>query len=293
MKLTSEIIQNNIDKLETLKKDFKILDDYHKEKDTEKLKQLYYEGRVYGLLNYMLFIDFIRHTENNHQQVFYNKKIKLQEFKDVLIKNATDESVKKIIKSKGKVSFEKFINSSRWELYSGNRRRRGGVRYHDNFVTSAAIIANFCIQNEIEIEDSSRISEWYKTSLAPIDSSLLNEIDLTNNIIDYMFSQLNSQKYDFRRINVENITKLIQNKIEQKMKEIEEGESVKLIEKTDFYSALTLNKKYTVKSKDISSGRLTVTIENDLGFSRSYPYRIFETITNLRNSALDELLNDL
>jgi hypothetical protein len=108
-----------------------------------------------------------------------------------------------------------------------------------------------------------------------------------------MFQQINDQNYDFRRINVENITKLIQNKIEQKMKEIEEGESVKLVEKTDFYSALTLNKKYTVKSKDISSGRLTVTIENDLGFSRSYPYRIFETITNLRNSALDELLNDL
>jgi hypothetical protein len=206
---------------------------------------------------------------------------------------ASDVSVKSILKSKGKVSFEKFINSSRWDLYSGNRRRRGGVRYADNFVNSSAIIANFCIQNEIDVQDSSRISEWYRTNLSPIDFSVKKEIELTNNLVNFMFDSLSEQNYDFRKINVENITKFIHNEIERKMTQIENGESVKLIEGTDYYSALSIGKTYTVKSKDISSGRLTVTIENDLGFSRSYPYRIFETVTNLRNSALDELLNDL
>jgi hypothetical protein len=108
-----------------------------------------------------------------------------------------------------------------------------------------------------------------------------------------MFDSLSKQNYDFRKINVENISKLIQFEIKRKMTEIESGESVKLIEGTDYYSALSFGKTYTVKSKDINSGRLTVTIENDLGFARSYPYRIFETVSNLRNSALDELLNDL
>ena len=293
MKLTSEIIQNNIDRVEAAKKDFKILEDYSKETDSKKLSQLYNEGRNYGLISYLLFIDFIKDTEKNNQQVFYNKKIKISEFREVLIKNAPDQSVKKILKSKSKVSFTKLLNSQRWDLYSGNRRRRGGVRHSDNFVYSAAIIANFCIQNEIEIEDHSRISDYYRTRLHPIDISVRKEIELTNELVNFMFSSLSKQQYDFRKINVENITKFIQQEIERKMKEIEEGESVKLIEGTDFYSALSQNKVYTVKSKDINSGRLTVTIENDLGFSRSYPYRIFETVSNLRNSALDELLNDL
>jgi hypothetical protein len=293
MKLTSEIILNNLDKLESLKKDFKLLDDYSKENDSEKLRNMYSEGRPYGFISIMSFIDFIRHQKKLNQEVFYNKKITIKEFQDMLVKNAADVSVKKILKSKGKKSFEKLINSSRWELYSGNKRRRGGLRYSDNFLPSTAIIANFCIQNQIEIEDQSRISEWYTRPLPSIDTTIKKEIDLTNQIVDYMFDSLSSQNYDFRRINVENITKFIQLEIERKMKQIEEGESVKLIETTDYYSGLSQNKVYVVKSKDISSGRLTVSIQNDLGFTRSYPYRIFETVSNLRNSALDELLNDL
>jgi hypothetical protein len=293
MKLTSEIIQNNLDKLELMKKEFKILDDYEKESNQDRLSSLYSEGRNYGLSNYMMFIDFCRQVKNNKQQVFYSKKLKIKEFQEVIANNAIDTSVKNLLKSKGRVSFTKLINSQRWELYSGNVRRRGGVRYHDNFVSSAANIANFCIQNEIEVLNLSRISEWYKTPLQAIDLSIKKEIELTNDLVGFMFDSLSKQNYDFKKINVENISKFIYIEIKRKMTEIESGESVKLVEGADYYSALSFGKVYTVKSKDINSGRLNVTIENDLGFNRSYPYRIFETVTNLRNSALDELLNNL
>jgi hypothetical protein len=286
-KLTSEIIQNNIDKLESAKREFKILQDYDQELDEFKLKQLYNEAKNYGLLSYLLFIDYQKSIKKLNQQVFYNKKISLKEF------TAIDPKVKKVLESKGKVSFEKFINSPRWDLYSGHRRRRGGVRYHDNFLCSSAIIANFCIQNELEIEDPSRISDYYRNTLPSIDSTVNKEIELTNHLVDFMFDSLSKQDYDFRKINVENIVKFIQTEIERKMKTVEEGESVKLVETTDFYSGLTENKIYTIKSKEIHSGRLNVNIENDLGFTRSYPYRLFETVTNLRNSALDEILNNL
>lgn len=291
MKITSEIIQNNLERLETLKKDFQILIDYENETDDKKLNNLYSVGRTYGLNSYMLFIDFLRLTKKLGQHPFYSKKISIKEFKEVLIRNATDVKVKTILKSKGKVSFEKLINSPKWELYSGNRRRRGGYRYHDNFVNSTAIIANFCIQNELELEESSRISEYYTRSLPEIDTSVRKEIELTTSVIDFMFTSLENQNYDFRRINIENLKLLINNEIERKMKEISEGESVKLIDSVDYYSALSPDKVYSVLSKDITSGRLTVSIKNDLGFIRSYPYRIFETVTNLRNSALDELLD--
>ena len=112
---------------------------------------------------------------------YFNKKIKLKEFQDVIVDNATDLPVKKMLKSKNKVSFGKLINNThRWESYSGNKYRRGGVRYHDNLVNSSAIIANFCIQNEIEIENSGRISEWYHKPLESIDLSIKKEIQLTN-----------------------------------------------------------------------------------------------------------------
>lgn len=294
MKLTSEIIQNNLDKLELMKKEFKILADYEKESNSSKSNSLYSEGRNYGLSNYMLFIDFIRQTEKVNQQVFYNKKIKLKEFQDVIVDNAIDLSVKKILKSKNKVSFGKLINNThRWESYSGNKYRRGGLRYNDNFTNSSAIIANFCIQNEIEIGNSSRIPDWYHKPLESIDLSIKKEIQLTNDLVGFMFNSLSEQNYDFRRINSENISKFIKSEIERKMIQIEEGESVKLVDGGDYYSALSFGKTYTVKSKDINSGRLNVTIENDLGFNRSYPYRIFETIKNLRNSTLDELLDNL
>jgi hypothetical protein len=51
-----------------------------------------------------------------------------------------------------------------------------------------------------------------------------------------------------------------------------------------------LGKVYDVKDKEIHSGRLNVIIENDNGYRRTYPYRLFETVSNLRNSALDDLL---
>lgn len=292
MIIKSEIIQNNLDRLEQSKKDFSLLNDYASTDDHIVLKHLWDEGRAYGLLSYMNFIDFIRHTKKLNQEVFYKTKIKIPHFKEILIQNATDPTVKKVLKSKGKVSFAKFINSPKWELYSGHRRRRGGVRYNDNFVASAAIIANFCIQNEIEVEDYTRICEYYRTNLSDLDPSLKKELQLTKNMIDYMVESLSESNYDFRRLNVEHISKFITEELKKKLISIEKGESVKLIEDADYYGSLTLGKVYEVIDKEITSGRLQVIIKNDLDFSRSYPYRLFETVSNLRNSVLDDLLYD-
>jgi hypothetical protein len=279
------------------RKQFKILDDYYNETNEDALKKIYSVGRSYGLMNYLSFIDFVRNSTKFGQQVFYDHVIKLKEFKDCLISCATDEKVKKIIKSKGKLSFAKLINSDKWELYCGNRnysiRRRLSYRYNDNFVLSSPIIANFCIQNEIEIIEQTRISSWYTVPLATIDPSLVNEINLTNKVVNFIYDNMKSQDFDFRKLNLDNIIRNIQYDIERRMVEIDEGESVKLSDITDYYSGLTNGKVYVVIGKSISNGRLNVVIKNDLGFTREYPYRLFETVSNLRNSTLDQLLNDL
>ena len=290
MIIKSDIIQVNLDKLEKAKKDFSILNDYASTNNDDVLRHLWDEGRAYGLLSYMTFIDFIKHSNTLGQEVFYSKKIKIKEFQDMLVKCATDDTVKKILKSKSKVSFTKLINSPRWDLYSGNRRRRGGVRYHDNFTSSATIIANFCIQNEILIEDDSRISEHYRKLLPEIDLTLKKELELTKDLLDYMVKSFSNSDSDFRRLNVEHVTKFMGEELKKKLLNIEKGESVKLIEDASYYGGLSLGKVYDVKDKEIHSGRLNVIIENDNGYIRSYPYRLFETVSNLRNSALDDLL---
>lgn len=291
MIITSEVIQINLERVEQAKKDFFILSDYSKTDDHNKLKQIWEEARSYGMISYLNFIDFQRNISNNGQEVFYGHKIKISEFREILIKNATDASVKKILKSKGKVSFAKLINSPKWDLYSGNRRRRGGVRYQDNFVASAGIIANFCIQNEIDVVETNRISDYYTRVLSEIDLTLKKELELTKNIIDYLVNNLSESSYDFRRINIDHISKFMTEELKRKLLSIEKGESVKLIEETDYYGGITFGRVYEVKDKEFSSGRLQVQIKNDIGNIRSYPYRLFETVSNLRNSALDEILD--
>jgi len=293
MILKSEIIQKNIEKVEQAKKDFSLLKDYSTTTDDRILRTIWDEGRSYGFLTYMNFIDFERFALKTGQEIFYKKKIKLPHFKEILINNATDESVKKILKSKGKVSFEKLLNSRRWDILSGNRRRRGGVRYHDNFVSSAAIIANFCIQNEVEIEDVSRISDYYRSLLPELDPTIKAELELTKNLIEYLVVNLSDSQHDFKRLNIEHISKFISEELKRKLTNIEKGESVKLIENTDYYGGLSFGKVYEVVDKEISSGRLQVVIKNDVGNIRSYPYRLFETVSNLREDALLKLLSDI
>jgi len=296
MKITSEIISSNLDKLESARKTYKILDDYFLEQNDEKLKRIYQVGRSFGFLTYLTFIDFIKQNNSRNQQVFYKKKIKIKEFKEGLVNNAVDPSVKKIIQSKGKISFQKLINSPKWEVYSGNRnynRRRGSLRYTDNFILSSALIANFCIQNELDIIDTTRISSWYTQHIHVIDPSIHQEIEITSNLVDSLYQSLTAQGCDFKKLNLENIISNIQFEIESRMTQIEQGECVKLVEDSYYYSSLTTNKVYVVKGKKVSSGRLQVEIINDRGYAREYPYRIFETVTNLRDSAIDSLLIDL
>jgi hypothetical protein len=248
MIVKSEIIQVNLDRLEKAKKDFSILEDYASTKDAN-LSHLWDEGRAYGLLSYMTFIDFIKNSNKLGQEVFYSKKIKIKDFQDVLVKCATEDTVKKILKSKSKVSFAKLINSPRWDLYSGNRRRRGGVRYHDNFAPATAIIANFCIQNEIDVEDQSRISEHYRRLLPEIDITLKKELELTKDLLNYMVKSFSNSSSDFRRLNVDHVTKSMGEELKKKLLNIEKGESVKLIEDASYYGGLTLGKVYDVKDK--------------------------------------------
>jgi hypothetical protein len=127
--------------------------------------------------------------------------------------------------------------------------------------------------------------------LPEIDLTLKKELELTKDLLDYMTKSFSNSDSDFRRLNVDHVAKFMGEELKKKLLNIEKGESVKLIEDASYYGGLSLGKVYEVKDKEIHSGRLNVVIESDNGFRRSYPYRLFETVSNLRNSALDDLLD--
>ena len=164
MKLTSEVISVNLDRLEKAQKEFPILSEYQKTLElkngpsldqylTNLTRTLKDECLSYGLKPYIEFIDFIVDSKLTGQEIFYRKKIKNKEFQDVLVANAIDEDAKKSFKSKSKKSFEVLVNSKKWEVFTANvsNRRRSSRRYNNNIRRSDAIISNYIIQNQIEL----------------------------------------------------------------------------------------------------------------------------------------------
>ena len=308
MKLTSEVISVNLDRLEKAQKEFPILSEYQKTLElkngpsldqylTNLTRTLKDECLSYGLKPYIEFIDFIVDSKLTGQEIFYRKKIKNKEFQDVLVANAIDEDAKKSFKSKSKKSFEVLVNSKKWEVFTANvsNRRRSSRRYNNNIRRSDAIISNFIIQNQIEVKDenSFRVNKYYLNQIPVPDLTIKNEINRTKEIIDFIINKLSESGTDFRKVNYDHLTKTLNNELKNRMLTIEPGEKIKCVEKSPDSTGLTLNKVYDVLSKNIDYGVLKVIINNDNNQSKSYNYRLFETVSNLRNSALDELLNNL
>lgn len=305
MKINSEVVSTNIFRLEKAQKEFPILSEYQKiaeisEKD-QYLSNLQTSVKDecchYGLRAYVEFIDYIVDVKNKNQEIFYKSKIKNKDFQDILVKFANDEDAKKSFKSKTKKSFETLINSKKWDVFTAavSNRRRRIRRYTDNLKNSSAIIANYIIQNQIEInsENTSRINKFYLHLIPVPDLTIKNEILRTKEIIDFVIQKLSESGSDFKKVNFDHLTNKLSEELKNRMLSIEPGEKIKCIEISPETYGLTLNKTYDVRAKSLENGILKVRIINDSGNNTMYNYRLFETVSNLRNSALDELLNDI
>ena len=300
MKITSEVISRNLNRLESAQREFPSLSEYQKltegfaPLDWDRHKSIRGECISYGLLPYVDFIDFIVESKLKGQEVFYKKKIKNKEFQEILVKNAKDDNAKKSFNSKTKRSFETLINSKRWETLTGNSSSRR-KSYSNNLKDSDAIIANFVIQNEIEVggEFLWRLNRHYLQLIPSPDLTIKNEIKRTKEIIDFIIDKLSESGTDFRKVNHDHLTKTLSLELKNRMLTIDPGEKIKCIEISPETTGLTIDKFYNVISKTIDYGILKVTVFNDNERNQSYNYRLFEKVSILRNSALDELLNNL
>ena len=300
MKITSEIISHNLNLLEISKRYFPILIEYEKSINTDKIdysekNRIALECTAFNLKQYVDFIDFIIEMNKSGQEIFYRKKISNKELQDIMVKQAIDRDAKESFRSKGPKSLEILLNSDdKYELFSAqvSNYRRKRRRYNDNFVGSSAILANFVIQNQLELKFPNRISKYYRISLSPIDRSIKSEIDKTKEVIEFIIDQLSKSDLDFRKLNYTHLTKILNDEIKNRILKIENGEKIKCIQTNSESDGITMDKIYDVIGKEMESS-LYVRIINDFGKNSLYSYRLFETVSNLRDSALDEILKDL
>lgn len=311
MKLTSEIIQQNILILERAKNAFPKLKTLHdlsikKHEVTlfsaeyltieKQINSITEECSTYKINIYVDFIDFIVNVTRFEQEVFYKKKVKNPEFRTILVKYANDEEARKCFNNKTKASFEKLINSKRWEYLSGEYRPRSrhSKRLVDNFFRVGSLIANYCIQNEIEInvDFTHRIKKWYTKLIPEPDLKIASEIQRTFSIIDFIVAKFEENDSDFKKINLDHTITSIKNELKERMLTISKNEKIKCIEVSQFEDReLILNKVYEVFDSRIEYGTLKVQIENELGNRVFYFYRNFQTIKDLREDFLNSLLD--
>ena len=316
MKITSEIIQLNLIKLEKSVNLFPILGEYKilienknefiysglmyspaYNQNEDSIRIVRDEARTYKLNIYLDFIDFILNTKRFEQEVFYKKKIKNIDFQNTLLKFSIDEDAKKVFRNKTKASFQKFINSKRWFILSGESyNRRNKQRFNDNMHNSSSIIANYCIQNEIEIDSGNigRIKNWYTKLLPDPDISISKEIERTKLIIDFIVQKMNEGDSDFRKVNLEHLSLTLKNELKKRILSLQNGDRIKCINvSSENLEELTLNKVYEIISSCLDNGSLKVEIKNDSNKNRLYYFRDFETISTLRDSFIDDILSDL
>ena len=318
MIITSEIIQKNLLSLEKAFKAFPMLKEYSDKysikiklflnsslsneywKNEEELRILKDEIRNYKLNIYLDFIEYIADCKKYGQEIFYRHKIKNTELQKVLIENSLDSEAENCFKNKTKSTFSKFINSKKWDILSNNlqRYRSKAKRYNDNLTRSSAIIANYCIQNEIELtgDNSKRIRHWYLHTIPEPDLTISTEIQKTASIIEFIVSKLGENESDYRKVNIDQLTSSIKSELTKRLLSLQKGEKIRLIEMptdTNVTDELTLNKIYQVSDKKLEYGVLKVELTNDKGKAKYYFYRNFETVSVLRDSFISSLLDEM
>lgn len=301
MKINIDIISKNIEILNLAKKYFPVLVSYEKIVSADNID---YEAKnnvrtqciFFNLTQYTDFIDFVVDTKKNSQEVIYNRTITNKELQDVMIKNSFDEDAAKCFKRKGAKSLESLINSHKYLYLSANytktlTKKRKKTTFNDNIGASQAIICNFFIQNDLDLKYPDRLSRYYTTLLPPVDLSIIDEIDKTDEVIEFIIEQLTRSKIDFRKVNYKHLLEKINDEIREKILKIEPGEKIKCIQISGDSEGLTLNKNYDVISKEIDFC-LQIRIVNDFNKICRYNYRLFESLSITRDNALDELLKD-
>ena len=303
MVLTLDTIKENLNILERAKEVFKILVDYqnilkslrnnsdHEIQNREI--EINREINRYNLTIYSDFIRFINKVETTGQKLIYDEKIKTKTFQKVLEDNAIDETAKKSLRNKTSKTMHIFMNSEKWMKFHGYQSNRGRLRLNDNLSKSESIIANFLNQQEINLEALaySRLNKYYTSLLPEPDHTVLDEMNRTKFVIDFLIQKVTESGLDFRKLNSRALIENISEEFKKRILDIDKNESVKCISRPDVYG-VSVGTIYKVIDRSLDySGNLRILIQNDYGTNVNCSFKFFETLNSLRSSMLKDLFD--
>ena len=303
MVLTLDTIKENLNILERAKEVFKILVDYqnilkslrnnsdHEIQNREI--EINREINRYNLTIYSDFIRFINKVETTGQKLIYDEKIKTKTFQKVLEDNAIDETAKKSLRNKTSKTMHIFMNSEKWMKFHGYQSNRGRLRLNDNLSKSESIIANFLNQQEINLEALaySRLNKYYTSLLPEPDHTVLDEMNRTKFVIDFLIQKVTESGLDFRKLNSRALIENISEEFKKRILDIDKNESVKCISRPDVYG-VSVGTIYKVIDRSLDySGNLKILIQNDYGTNVNCSFKFFETLNSLRSSMLKDLFD--
>jgi hypothetical protein len=297
MKLTYNIIRDNIRIFEEAKEKFPII-------------QKYIDGEVQqnslqsvGLGEFARFHEYSKQVKSVGFDLIMEdmtwRKLKpilinstqLDRFR-VYLKNRTQKQFIEILKNVE--VYDRLLNG-RWIRKPGPRR--GGRRSSElisSFRQCSVPIINFIIQNDIEVTDGITGADWFRNNTLNLLGASAREMEVTEELLKTLSSSLSESKIDFKKLNLDYISNFINEKV-KKMMSIEEGTTIKSIRDINDPSIkhLSLGKSYNVISSYVQSGYLWVSVIDDRGHRENYPFSNFEDVSFQRNSILDSLFAEI
>ena len=291
MILTYDIINKNLAKLDDAIRIFpKILGKYQTSSDAEDRARIKLLSDKVGLSAYIELMDYI----NAKGQLVY-KEISFVDIKEAMIDSCADKKVKDFMLKKTKKGLHSFICSKQFGIYGGYDqfgRSKRPKYFNYNFNKCSTLLINYIIQNKINFTSpSSSITKFYVDEISNFEIEVNTELDITKDIVQSISRKISTIKYDFRKINFHLLKCEIENKIKERILNVEDDEKIKCIEAQ---TGLTYNKTYNVINYEIGSkGNLLVKIKNDNNLLVNYNYRIFESISRSRENNINDILNQL
>lgn len=278
MKLSLDIAKHNLNLLQEVKAEYRILQDYE-------------DGKVrkdtvnnIGLDQFVYLIDCLSTFKNNGLFVIYDEPIK---YKQIKIKfselNRVDRS-RKIFQNKTQNQFNQIWNN--YNLHKRYKNNRNDC-FAPGLDACEPMIFNYLVQNQIEVNSEYMFfyrNLWFEKLTKP--KYYARELKMTQDFISSFLDYAKSANLDLRKCNVKSLTTELHHKLKE-MTQIESGLQVRCISETHEF---TLEKLYTVEDSRINYiGFLEIKLQNDKGDFRYVPYSNFEEVSRQRDDILNLL----
>lgn len=304
MKITYDIIKENLRVFEEAKTKFPIIQKYIDGEVSSRSLMLVGLTQFASFYDYLKFLDprgdlsrgpIINDMTWRKLKPILIEKTDLPRFKTYL-KNRTQKDFCEILKDVD--VYDRLLNG-RWLRRPARRSsgRRSGEKIN-SFNNCSVEIINYIIQNEVDVCDNIAGIQWFVTQRLSLDESLVREMKVTEDMLKSIADVITESKIDFKKLNLDYITNSISEKL-GKLIHIEKDSVVKCIRDVESVSHVTGNRilaikegnSYTVNSSQIRNGYLYLWLNDETGRNNYYAFSNFEDMQYHRNSILDSLFS--